>query len=308
MPSQINYAQLDREAAALGCAVLCQEPLAPRTTFKIGGPADRIITVENTVQLSGLLRLLHGAGIPKLVLGRGSNLLVGDRGFRGVALCLEGEFKSVALLADGVTLRAGAGASLASACAGARGNGLTGLEFAWGIPGSVGGAVYMNAGAYGGEMKDVVAASRHMGPDGSVGSFAPHELDFSYRHSAYAGSEWVVTSADLRLAHGCREEIAAKMEELMARRKEKQPYDCPSAGSTFKRPKNGYAAALIEECGLKGRSVGGAQVSEKHAGFVINTGGATCQDVLRLMDIVRETVLRQTGVELEPEVRVTGEL
>lgn len=308
MSPQIDYTQLDREAAALGCAVLCQEPLGPRTTFKIGGPADRLIAVENTAQLSGLLRFLHEVGIPRLVLGRGSNLLVGDRGFRGAALCLEGEFKSVALLADGVTLRAGAGASLASACAAARDNSLAGLEFAWGIPGSVGGAVYMNAGAYGGEMKDVVAASRHMGPDGLTGSFTPQELDFSYRRSIYTGREWVVTFADLRLAHGYREEIAAKMEELMARRKAKQPYDSPSAGSAFKRPKTGYAAALIEECGLKGRSVGGAQVSEKHSGFLINTGGATCQDVLKLMDLVRETVLRQTGVELEPEVRVTGEL
>lgn len=305
---QIDYTPLDREAAAFGCNLLRGEPLAPRTTFKIGGPADRLVLVENTAQLSGLLRVLHKEGIPMLLLGRGSNLLVGDRGFRGAVLCLEGEFKSVALLSDGVTLRAGAGASLATLCACARDNGLTGLEFAWGIPGSVGGAVYMNAGAYGGEMKDVTALVRHMGPDGVRGSFGPDELGFSYRHSAYMGSGLTVTSADVRLAHGHREEIAAKMEELMAKRKEKQPYSAPSAGSAFKRPKTGYAAALIEECGLKGRSVGGAQVSGKHAGFIINTGGATCRDVLELMDLVRETVLRQTGVELEPEIRVTGEL
>lgn len=306
MPS-MDYTRLDQKAAALGCPLLRDEPLAPRTTFKTGGPADRLLAVCTEAQLAGLLEVLKEAGIPWLTLGRGSNLLVGDRGFRGAVLCLEGDFKRIELLPGGRTLRAGAGTSLASLCAFARDRGLSGLEFAWGIPGSVGGAVYMNAGAYGGEMKDVVVKARHMDPDGRPGEYAGEALGFGYRRSAYSGGAKAVTFAEFRLRPGSREEIAAKMEDLMARRKAKQPYDSPSAGSTFKRPKTGYAAALIEQCGLKGRSVGGAQVSPKHAGFIVNTGGATCQDVLALMDIVRETVLRQTGVELEPEVQVVGE-
>lgn len=307
LSSTLDYARLDRQAAALGCKIARGEPLAPRTTFKIGGPADRLVTVESEEQLSGVLAALGELGLPVLLLGRGSDLLVRDKGFRGVVISLGGAFQSVGLLEDGATLRAGAGASLASLCAFARDRGLSGLEFAWGIPGSVGGAVYMNAGAYGGEMKDVVVKARHMDPDGRPGEYAGEALGFGYRRSAYSGGAKAVTFAEFRLRPGSREEIAAKMEDLMARRKAKQPYDSPSAGSTFKRPKTGYAAALIEQCGLKGRSVGGAQVSPKHAGFIVNTGGATCQDVLALMDIVRETVLRQTGVELEPEVQVVGE-
>ena len=166
----------------------------------------------------------------------------------------------------------------------------------------------MNAGAYGGEMKDVVLRVQHVDPCSGPGEYQGDELGFSYRRSAYTGGGKSITFAQFQLVPRAREEIAARMEELMARRKEKQPYDMPSAGSTFKRPKTGYAAALIEQCGLKGRAVGGAQVSGKHAGFIVNTGGATCRDILALMDLVRETVLRETGVELEPEVRVTGEL
>lgn len=307
MPS-MDYTRLDQKAAALGCPLLRDEPLAPRTTFKTGGPADRLLAVCTEAQLAGLLEVLKEAGIPWLTLGRGSNLLVGDRGFRGAVLCLEGDFKRIELLPGGRTLRAGAGASLASLCAFARDHALAGLEFAWGIPGSVGGAVYMNAGAYGGEMKDVVLRAQHVDPCSGPGEYQGEVLGFSYRRSAYTGGGKSITFAQFQLAHGAREEIAARMEELMARRKEKQPYDMPSAGSTFKRPKTGYAAALIEQCGLKGRAVGGAQVSGKHAGFIVNTGGATCRDILALMDLVRETVLRETGVELEPEVRVTGEL
>lgn len=307
MPST-DYSRLDRQAAALGCQIAENVPLAPYTTFKIGGPADRLVALESQEQLAAVLALLAEERLPWMVLGRGSNLLVGDRGYRGAALVLEGAFQSAALMEDGATVKLGAGMSLAAACIFARDKGLSGLEFAWGIPGTVGGALYMNAGAYGGEVKDVAVRVWHMGPDGAPGELAGEALGFAYRRSAYTGGDKVIAFGEFRLRPGEREAIAAKMEELMARRKEKQPYDRPSAGSAFKRPKEGFAAALIEQCGLKGRSVGGAQVSGKHAGFIINTGGATCRDVLALMDLVREEVFRQTGVQLEPEVRVAGEV
>ncbi len=302
-----DYTLLDQTAQALGCPLRVDEPMARHTTFQIGGPADRFLTVENAVQLQGLLSCLRQAGIPYLVLGKGSNLLVSDKGIRGAVLHLGGDFKKVEVLPDGRTLRAGAGAPLASVCALARERSLTGLEFAWGIPGSVGGGAYMDAGAYGGEMRDVVSRVLHLGPDGAPGEARGEELCFGYRKSRYTGGEDIITAVEFTLRPGDPAAIAGKMEELMARRKDKQPYDMPSAGSVFKRPQNGFAAALIEQCGLKGRRVGGAQVSEKHAGFIVNTGGATCQDVLELISVIRKTVEEQTGTCLECEVRVTGE-
>lgn len=302
-----DYTLLDQTAQALGCPLRVDEPMARHTTFQIGGPADRFLTVENAVQLQGLLSCLRQAGIPYLVLGKGSNLLVSDKGIRGAVLHLGGDFKKVEVLPDGRTLRAGAGAPLASVCALARERSLTGLEFAWGIPGSVGGGAYMDAGAYGGEMRDVVSRVLHLGPDGAPGEARGEELCFGYRKSRYTGGEDIITAVEFTLQPGDPAAIAGKMEELMGRRKDKQPYDMPSAGSVFKRPQNGFAAALIEQCGLKGRRVGGAQVSEKHAGFIVNTGGATCQDVLELISIIRKSVEEQTGTRLECEVRVTGE-
>ena len=302
-----DYTLLDQTAQALGCPLRADEPMARHTTFQIGGPADRFLTVENAAQLQGLLSCLRQAGIPYLVLGKGSNLLVSDKGIRGAVLHLGGDFKKVEVLPDGRTLRAGAGAPLASVCALARERSLTGLEFAWGIPGSVGGGAYMDAGAYGGEMRDVVSRVLHLGPDGAPGEARGEELCFGYRKSRYTGGENIITAVEFTLQPGDPAAIAGKMEELMARRKDKQPYDMPSAGSVFKRPQNGFAAALIEQCGLKGRRVGGAQVSEKHAGFIVNTGGATCQDVLGLIAVIQKTVEEQTGTCLECEVRVTGE-
>ena len=312
MSAQRDYRELDRLTAELGSGELCceslqDEPLCRHTTFKIGGSVDRLITVESEEQLSRILRELKRLELPYFVLGKGSDLLVGDKGYPGVALKLENFFASAGLMEDGESVSAGAGISLGGLCVFARDEGLAGLEFAWGIPGSVGGAVYMNAGAYGGEMKDVISRVWYMDTEGRLLDNSGEELGFGYRRSAFMDGGKIITRAELRLAHGDKEEIAAKMNELKARRFEKQPYDMPSAGSTFKRPKTGYAAALIEQCGLKGRRVGGAQVSPKHAGFVVNTGGATCKDVLELMDIIRETVLRQTGIELEPEVRMIGE-
>ena len=302
-----DYTLLDQTAQALGCPLRADEPMARHTTFQIGGPADRFLTVENAAQLQGLLSCLRQAGIPYLVLGKGSNLLVSDKGIRGAVLHLGGDFKKVEVLPDGRTLRAGAGAPLASVCALARERSLTGLEFAWGIPGSVGGGAYMDAGAYGGEMRDVVSRVLHLGPDGAPGEARGEELCFGYRKSRYTGGEDIITAVEFTLQPGDPAAIAGKMEELMGRRKDKQPYDMPSAGSVFKRPQNGFAAALIEQCGLKGRRVGGAQVSEKHAGFIVNTGGATCQDVLGLIAVIQKTVEEQTGTRLECEVRVTGE-
>ena len=302
-----DYTLLDQTAQALGCPLRVDEPMARHTTFQIGGPADRFLTVENAAQLQGLLSCLRQAGIPYLVLGKGSNLLVSDKGIRGAVLHLGGDFKKVEVLPDGRTLRAGAGAPLASVCALARERSLTGLECAWGSPGSVGGGAYMDAGTYGGEMRDVVSRVLHLGPDGAPGEARGEELCFGYRKSRYTGGEDIITAVEFTLQPGDPAAIAGKMEELMARRKDKQPYDMPSAGSVFKRPQNGFAAALIEQCGLKGRRVGGAQVSEKHAGFIVNTGGATCQDVLVLISIIQKTVEEQTGTCLECEVRVTGE-
>lgn len=303
----LDLAPLDQTAKRLGVRSLRQEPMAQHTTFKIGGPADRLLFPETETQLSALLEVLRTRGIPWLVLGNGSNLLVSDKGIRGAVLCLSGDFKRVRLLPDGHTLQAGAGAGLATLCAFARERELTGLEFAWGIPGSVGGAATMNAGAYGGEMKDVIRRVHHVDSSGMPGTAAGSALGFAYRKSRYSGGTDIITSAEFTLSHGDPAQIAAKMDDLMARRKEKQPYDMPSAGSVFKRPENGFAAALIDQCGLKGRRVGGAQVSEKHAGFIVNTGGASCQDVLALIEIIKETVKAQTGTELTCEVRILGE-
>lgn len=302
-----DYTVLDNAAREAGCEVLENEPMSRRTTFRIGGPADRLYRIGTSDQLQKLLPLLEREKIPFLVVGNGSNLLVSDKGIRGAALSLEGEFKELRVLPDGRTIRAGAGAMLASLCALARDRGLSGLEFAWGIPGSVGGAVYMDAGAYGGETRDVAVSVTHMDRLGRVETVAGEALGFSYRQSRYTGGSDVILHGDFELRPGDPAEIASKMEELMARRKEKQPYDMPSAGSVFKRPQNGYAAALIEECGLKGRSVGGAQVSPKHAGFIVNTGGASCRDVLELIGIIQRTVYEKTGIQLEREVKLIGE-
>lgn len=299
------YDQIDRTAAALCCPVKAEEPMKRHTTFQIGGPADRFYTVETARQLAALIKPLAQTGTPYLVLGKGSNLLVSDQGFRGAVLYLSGEFRKVKSLGNGV-IRAGAAASLAAVCTFSRENSLSGLEFAWGIPGSVGGAVYMNAGAYGGEMKDVVTRVESLTPEGATETFSGEALDFSYRHSRYTGKGEAVTFAEFRLNSGSPAQIAEKMEELMGRRKTKQPYDMPSAGSIFKRPEGAFAAALIEECGLKGLRVGGAQVSPKHAGFIVNTGGATCADVLALIEQVQKAVFREKGIALECEVRLVG--
>ncbi len=276
------------------------EPMKAHCSFRIGGPAEVFAQPADEAELCALWRYLRASGAPVTVIGNGTNLLVHDEGIRGVVVHLGEHYAAVEPSEDG--LRACAGVTLARLAAAARDRGLAGLEFAHGIPGSLGGAVMMNAGAYGGEMKDVVAAVRYLAEDGTVRETA--DPDFSYRHSRFSDSGELILGALLRLTPDDPAAIHARMMELWARRSASQPLDRPSAGSTFKRPSSGYAAAMIEQAGLKGVSVGGAQVSEKHAGFVINTGTATFADVTALMALIQETVLAKFGVLLEPEVRI----
>ncbi len=278
------------------------EPMKPHCSFRIGGPAEIFAEPGSEAELCALWRFLHVAGTPVTVIGNGTNLLVHDEGVRGVVVHLGERFARIDRTDGG--LRAAAGVTLARLANAAKEYGLSGLEFAHGIPGSLGGAVMMNAGAYGGEMKDVVASVRYLDHGGEVRETA--EPGFSYRRSRFADSGELILGAALRLAPDDPAAIRARMMERGARRSASQPLDRPSAGSTFKRPATGYAAALIEQAGLKGFAIGGAQVSEKHAGFVVNTGGATCDDILTLIRLVRDTVLEKTGVLLEPEVRMLG--
>ena len=292
--------ELIKSAKQLGCKVLENEPMRLHTSFKIGGPARVFIESGDAAALGTLLRQCHETGIPRLILGRGSNLLVADEGLSGAVLRLTGTEPS--RFQDGM-IRCVAGVSLSSLCRFALKNGISGLEFAWGIPGSAGGAAYMNAGAYGGEMKQLLISCEHITPEGLPGFLPADRMELAYRHSAYAENGCLITALRLAAKPGDKPEIEARMKELYRRREEKQPLNFPSAGSVFKRPPGSYAGTLIESCGLKGKSVGGAQVSEKHAGFIINTGGALCGDVLRLIDLIQEEVLRQTGISLECEIK-----
>ena len=278
------------------------EPMAGHTTFRIGGPARRMAFPASPEELSALLELAKGEGWPWMAAGNGSDLLVCDEGL-DLLVIATGRMDQIERTGE-TTIRAWAGVSLAKLAVFAMEQGLAGLSFAHGIPGSLGGAVYMNAGAYGGEMCQVVTSVTAWLSDKGVTELKGPELAFGYRHSAFGENGGVVLWADMTLAPGDSGEIRREMEELIRRRREKQPLEYPSAGSTFKRPEGHYAAALIEQCGLKGTAVGGAMVSPKHAGFIINTGGASSADVLALIEKVQAEVLRQTGVKLEPEVRI----
>lgn len=276
------------------------EPMKAHTTFKIGGPARVMAMPSSAEQIAALIR----TGLPLIFIGKGSNLLAADEGIDGTVVLLGPNFSSVTR--EGDTLICQAGASLAKVCRRALEEGLAGLEFAYGIPGTVGGAVYMNAGAYGGETGKVLLWAEHLDSEGNLHRLSRDELDFSYRHSRYMESGGCIVRAAFGLCPGDPEKIGAEMEALMAKRREKQPLEYPSAGSTFKRPAEGYAAELIERCGLKGLRVGDAMVSEKHSGFVINCGEATAAQVEELMALAAERVFAQTGVRLEPEVRKLG--
>ncbi len=281
---------------------VCDEPMAKHTSFRIGGPARRMAFPKTREQLVVLAGLLQEAGIEPLLLGNGTNLLVADEGLDTVVINTSAQLSRVEQTGE-CELTADAGVSLCQMALFAWKQGLAGLAFAHGIPGTLGGGVVMNAGAYGGELKDVVADVTALYPDG-VRTLTADEMGFSYRHSAFSSGEGIVLGAKLKLEPGDPNAIKAKMDELMARRKASQPLEFPSAGSTFKRPPGHYAGPLIESCGLKGARIGGAEVSCKHAGFVVNAGGATCADVLALMEKVQKTVFDTYGVLLEPEVKI----
>ena len=282
-----------------------KEPMRRHTTFRVGGPAALMALPKSEDQLRTILQIAREAGVKPFFLGKGSNLLVADQGVDAFIVKLAGGLTRLERESETV-LCVGSGVTLADAALFAAGQGLTGLEFAHGIPGTMGGAVFMNAGAYEGEMSQVLLTVDCLDEGGNLRRLEKEELDLGYRHSIFSQRPWLVLSARLGLQAGNEAEIREKMADLAQRRRSKQPLEYPSAGSTFKRPVGHFAGGLIQQCGLKGRSVGGAQVSEKHAGFVINTGSATCRDILDLIRLVRETVLRETGVLLEPEVRMLG--
>ena len=296
--------QLKEALSAAGIAYKENEPLCAHCTFRIGGPADLFVLPENEEQLCAAIRLAKEAGVKSYLLGNGSNILFADEGFSGVVIDVSALDAEIAV--EDTVLTAGAGVRLAALCKAALKHGLSGLEFAYGIPGTVGGAVYMNAGAYGGEMKDVLASVRYLTGEGEIVEAPAEQLDLRYRHSIFEENGGCILSAKFYLARGSASDIRAKMDDLMARRRDKQPLDKPSAGSTFKRPVGAFAAALIDQCGLRGYRHGGAAVSEKHCGFVVNLGGATCADVLALCDEVRAIVKEKTGYDLEKEIRVVA--
>lgn len=280
-----------------------EEPMSKHTTFRIGGAAE-VFAAPDARELPQLLAMAKGADVPVTVIGNGSNLLVGDRGIRGLVIEIGERMSEVRI--EGTILVAGAGALLSKAAQTAAAAGLGGLEFAAGIPGSVGGAVVMNAGAYGGEMKDVLQSVKVLTEEGELLVLTTEELELGYRHSCVPERKYIVVEATMELSAKPEEEIRACMAELRAKRAEKQPLEYPSAGSTFKRPEGYFAGKLIMDAGLRGYTVGGAQVSEKHCGFVINKGGATAADVRQLMQDVHDRVKEQFDVELEPEVKMIG--
>ena len=300
--------QLKQQLREAGIRYRENEPLSAHCTFKIGGPADVLLQPCDEAQLCTAVRLCKEAGIRYYLLGNGSNILFEDAGFRGAVIDVSTEDAGLAPTfccnADGDRLTVCAGMKLADLCRFAQKHGYTGLEFAYGIPGTVGGAVYMNAGAYGGEIKDVLERVSYLNAEGEIVEEDAAELDLSYRHSIFEENGGCILRADFRLQKSDPEAIKARMNELMAKRIEKQPLDKPSAGSTFKRPVGAFAAALIDQCGLRGYRHGGAAVSDKHCGFVVNLGGATCADVLALCDEVCAIVKEKTGFSLEKEIRV----
>ena len=283
------------------------EPLAPHTTFKIGGPAAFWCTPRDVEQLRHTLQLCRENGVRVYLLGNGSNTLFDDAGFDGAVIDMRGlsGMENSGLDTDAVRITAGAGQTLGRLCSKAQTLGLTGLEFACGIPGTVGGAVYMNAGAYGSELKDVLESVTFLDSDLQLRTLPAADLAMGYRTSIFEQNpDWCILSATVVLHRGDGAAVLARMQELLGKRREKQPLEWPSAGSTFKRPQGAFAGKLIEDCGLRGFTVGGAQISEKHCGFVINRGGATCADVVALTEQVRQIVEARTGFVLEREIRV----
>ena len=300
------YKEIALFAENIGAEVICDAPMKKYTSFKCGGNASVLIIPDSLDNLNKIIDFSCSKGVKPFIIGNGSNLLVTDKGINGVVIKVGSKLSDIKLV-DETTIYCEAGASLKSLCMFALENSLSGLEFAFGIPGTLGGAVYMNAGAYGGEMKDVLYSVNHIDSDGKSGTLEKENLQLGYRHSAYTDNGFVITSAVMKLTKADKKYIKEAMDDKLWRRKDKQPLEYPSAGSTFKRPEGYFAGALIEDCGLKGYTVGGAQVSEKHAGFVINRGGATSTDVITLIKDVQRIVHEKHGVMLETEVKIVGE-
>lgn len=301
--------QLKQQLQAAGILYKENEPLSAHCTFRIGGPADLFVMPRDEDQLCQAVQFCKQAEIRYYLLGNGSNILFADEGFRGAVIDVSAEAAGMGLSiyqnADGDYISAPAGLKLSELCKFALQHGYTGLEFAYGIPGTVGGAVYMNAGAYGGEMKDMLESVTFLDDTLELRVLPAKDLAMGYRTSVFEQHpDWCILSATVVLHRGNGAEVLARMKELLGKRREKQPLEWPSAGSTFKRPQGAFAGKLIEDCGLRGFTVGGAQISEKHCGFVINRGGATCADVVELTEQVKQIVKQKTGFVLEREIRV----
>lgn len=281
------------------------EPMKNHTSFKVGGPADLLVTPTSVLQLSEILKLCNKENIPIFVMGNGTNLVVSDKGIRGVVVKIFDNLNDYCIKDD--TIEAYGGILLSKVSNIALENELTGLEFASGIPGTLGGAVAMNAGAYGGEMKDVVVETEYIGRSGEIKVIYGDEHEFGYRTSFIQKQSGIVIKSVLKLKRGCREQIKDLMEDLTGRRQDKQPLEMPSAGSVFKRPEGYFAGKLIEDCGLRGYRIGGAEVSNKHCGFIVNRGDSTSEDIINLIKHIQKTVNDKFGVELQTEVRIVGE-
>lgn len=295
----VNIHDLTELCNKHGCKIYSKCSLKDYTTFKIGGECAVLIDVNSGEAAAELVKYIRSGGIKYDVIGRGSNILAADEGYNGVLLHFGNDFSEITV--DGNRITAESGASLASVCIKAQQSGLSGMENLYGIPGSVGGGLFMNAGAYGSEMKDVVVSAEYIDESGEIHSVKLDDMELGYRRSIFSFRSCIITSVVFELKEGDPEKIKEDMTACMKKRHDKQPLEYPSAGSTFKRPEGSYASLLIEQCGLKGMTVGGAQVSEKHSGFVINTGNASCADVLELCGKVKETVLAKTGYSLELE-------
>ena len=294
----MKFGNVALKAKELGFVCRENEMMSAHTTFRIGGPAKVFIECNDIEKLWELLAVIRAENVPFWVVGKGSNLLISDSGLDGVVLYICDD----AVTVNGNEISANAGAKLSTVCLAARDASLTGLEFAWGIPGSVGGAVYMNAGAYGGEIKQTIISATSITLDGEIKHYSADQLELGYRTSIFKKNGEIILSAVFRLETAEKQDIQAKMDDFLGRRKNKQPLEYPSAGSTFKRPEGHFAGALIEQSNLKGFSVGGAEVSVKHAGFVINKNNATCKDVLGLIKHIQSTVKTNFNVDLETEV------
>ncbi len=301
------YSDIIKLCNHLDCTAISNEPLKKHTSFKIGGPADLFVYVNSIDNLKIILNYINTQNIPFFILGNGTNILASDEGFRGVVINLTKIPKKLSIENNNI-ITCSSGVSLARVCVFALKNSLSGLEFAWGIPGSCGGALFMNAGAYGSDMSDIILEGSHIKEDGTEEILMKDKLNLTYRKSYYSDKPFIITSIKMQLKNENSTIIRSKMYENILKRKTKQPLEFPNAGSIFKRPEGYYAGTLIEQCGLKGKKIGGAMVSPKHAGFIVNTGDATSADVCNLINLIKETVYKKTGVTLECEIKTLGNL